>query len=217
MGSRHRNWEGNLVSQQPPGESEPEGPSYNPPPQGEPPPQGPQPQPQYPQQQQPRYPQQPQQGYPQQPQPGYPPQQPPGYPPQPPGYPPPGYPQQPLPFGSPGGPGSQEERNWAMLCHLSSFAGFVVPILGSIGGPLVAWLMKKDQWPLVNDQGKEALNFQLSIMLYGVISFVLVFVIVGIFLILAVVIFDFVMVIIAAVEAQKGRAYRYPLCIRFVT
>ena len=116
----------------------------------------------------------------------------------------------------PGGPGSQEERNWAMLCHLAAFGGFIIPVAGSVIGPLVAWLVKRDVWPLVDDQGKESLNFQLSVLLYGIVCFVLIFVIIGIFLLFALVIFDFVMVILASIEANKGRAYRYPLCIRFV-
>ena len=119
-------------------------------------------------------------------------------------------------YGTPGGPGSQEERNWAMLCHLAAFAGFIVPVIGSVVGPLVAWLIKRDIWPLVDDQGKESLNFQLSVLLYGVICLALIFVIIGFFLLIALVIFDFVMIILAAIEANKGRAYRYPLCIRFV-
>ena len=116
----------------------------------------------------------------------------------------------------PGAPGSQEERNWAMLCHLAAFGGVIIPVLGSVIGPLVAWLVKRDVWPLVDDQGKESLNFQLSVLLYGVVCFVLIFVIIGIFLLFALVIFDFVIVILASIEANKGRAYRYPLCIRFV-
>jgi hypothetical protein len=60
---------------------------------------------------------------------------------------------------------NSEERNWAMTCHLASFAGYVLP-LGNIIGPLVAWLMKRDEFPLVDDQGKEALNFQISMTIY---------------------------------------------------
>jgi len=110
---------------------------------------------------------------------------------------------------------SQDEKTWGMLCHLSSFAGMIVPI-GNILGPLVIWLIKKAEMPFVDDQGKEALNFQISITIYFFASFLLVFVIIGIPLLIAVAIFDVVMTIIAAVKANGGEAYRYPLCIRII-
>ncbi|MGH2751053.1 MAG: DUF4870 domain-containing protein [Actinomycetota bacterium] len=131
----------------------------------------------------------------------------------------PGYPPGEHPTGRPappGGPGSQQERNWAMLCHIASFAGFIVPIAGSIVGPLAVWLLKRDEFPLVDDQGKEALNFQLSLLLYGLIAFVLVFVLIGFLLLALIAVFDVVMVVVAAIQASQGKAYRYPLCIRFV-
>jgi hypothetical protein len=80
----------------------------------------------------------------------------------------------------------------------------------------VIWLIKKDESAFVNDQGKEALNFQISIILYYIISFILVFVVIGIFMIWAVGIFSLVMCIIAAVKANGGEMYRYPLCIRLI-
>jgi uncharacterized protein len=112
--------------------------------------------------------------------------------------------------------GTQDERIWAMLCHLAAFAGFLVPIAGSVIGPFVVWQIKRAEYPLVDDQGKESLNFQLSMLLYGLIGFVLLLVLIGLLVLLFVAIFDVVMVIIAALQANNGRAYRYPLCIRFV-
>lgn len=121
-------------------------------------------------------------------------------------------------FGSmtpPPKPGNSDERMWAMLCHLSTFAGYVVP-MGNIIGPLVVWLIKKEEYPLVDDQGKEALNFQISITIYVFASIILSLLIIGIFLLIAVVIFDLVATIIAAIKANEGNYYRYPMTIRFI-
>ena len=117
--------------------------------------------------------------------------------------------------GKPPGSGSSDERMWGMLCHLSTFAGYLIPF-GNIVGPLVVWLIKKDEYAFVDDQGKEALNFQISITIYSLISAVLIFVIVGLPLLLAVIVFDLVMTIVAAVKANGGEYYRYPLTMRFV-
>ncbi len=108
-----------------------------------------------------------------------------------------------------------EQRNWALFAHLSALIGLVVP-LGFVLGPLVLWLIKKDQMPLVNEAGKEALNFQLTMLLGVVIAFVLMLVIIGVFLLAAIAVFDIVMVIIAAVQTSNGARYRYPLTIRFI-
>lgn len=111
--------------------------------------------------------------------------------------------------------GSSDERMWAMLCHLSAFAGYLVPF-GNILGPLVIWLIKKDQYAFVDDQGKEALNLQISIMIWAAVAAVLCFVIIGIPLLIAVVIFSIVMTIVAAIKANGGESYRYPLTIRLI-
>jgi len=108
-----------------------------------------------------------------------------------------------------------QERTWGMLCHLSALAGFIIPF-GNIIGPLVIWLIKKDESPFVDDQGKESLNFQISITIYCLIAAVLILVIIGIFLLIGLGIFAIVMIIIAAVKANNGEKFRYPLTIRFV-
>lgn len=110
---------------------------------------------------------------------------------------------------------SSDERMWAMLCHLSAFAGSVIPF-GNIIGPLVVWLLKKDEFPLVDDQGRESLNFQISILLYTFVSAVLFLAVVGIVLLPAVLIFALIMTVIATIKANSGIAYRYPLTIRFI-
>lgn len=111
---------------------------------------------------------------------------------------------------------SSEERMYAMLCHIVAFAGFLIPVVGNIVAPLVIWMMKKDSMPLVNDQGKESVNFQISISIYAIISSILSLAVIGIPLLIAVAIFDIVQLIIAGMAANEGKAYRYPLCLRLV-
>ncbi len=105
---------------------------------------------------------------------------------------------------------------WAMFCHLAGLAGYVMPLVGNIVGPLIFWQLKKDEYPFVDEHGKEAVNFQISMTLYAVISLLLFVVCVGPFLLVAVAIVDLVFLLIAAVKANNGQSYRYPLTIRFV-
>jgi uncharacterized Tic20 family protein len=110
---------------------------------------------------------------------------------------------------------SKDAKTFGMLSHLIAFAGFVFPF-GNLIGPLVIWLLKKDDFPFVDDQGKESLNFQISMTIYAMISIILIAVVIGIILIVAVVAFEVVMVIIASIRANDGVKYRYPLTIRFI-
>lgn len=147
----------------------------------------------------------------------------------------------------------QEAKKWGMLCHLSSlvwmplaFFGLAAPFLNLIGPVIILWL-KKDESAFVEAQGKESINFQLSMSLYSIVGF-LVFFILGLISLLVVGrlggvdpeinqrsqllpggielwqngalilfgIFQLVAAIVAAVKANKGELYRYPLTIRFV-
>jgi len=122
------------------------------------------------------------------------------------------------------GPGSKETdkdaRLWAMICHLSAFAGLVIPVVGCIVGPLIVWQIKKEEFPFVDEQGKEAVNFQISMSLYLLISapiwILLSFVCIGVLIPFAISIVDLVFLLIAAVKANDGQHYRYPLTIRFI-
>jgi hypothetical protein len=118
------------------------------------------------------------------------------------------------------GPGSKEvnkdARMWAMICHLAALAGLVVPVVGCIIGPLIVWQVKKEEFPFVDEQGKEAVNFQISMLIYGIVAGLLCFVCIGVVLLPAVAIFDIVFLLIAAVKANNGEHYRYPLTIRFI-
>jgi uncharacterized Tic20 family protein len=113
---------------------------------------------------------------------------------------------------------SKDARMWAMFCHLGGLAGLIpmTPIFGSIIAPLIIWQIKKDEFEFVNEHGKEALNFQISILIYALAAGLLCFVCVGFFLLPVVYIFDLVFLLIAAVKANNGEYYRYPICIRFV-
>ena len=102
-----------------------------------------------------------------------------------------------------------------MLCHLSALAGYIIP-LGNIIGPLIFWLMKKDQYPEVNRQGKESLNFQISMVIYLIISAFLILLIIGIFLLIALGLLNLILVIVAAVKSSQGERFKYPLTIEFV-
>jgi uncharacterized Tic20 family protein len=111
---------------------------------------------------------------------------------------------------------AKDERLWATFCHLGGLGMYVFPF-GNVIIPLVIWLIKKDEYPLVDDQGKESLNFQLSILIYTLVSAILLLAAVGVVLLAAVLIFDIVMIIIASIKANEGVAYRYPLTIRFIS
>jgi len=119
--------------------------------------------------------------------------------------------------GSPPAKGkNNEEYTWGMACHLSALAAFIGIPFGHILGPLVVWLIKRDQFPFVDAQGKEALNFQISMTIYAIVAFILCFVLIGIPLLIAIGILDLILVIVAAVKASTGQSYRYPLAIRFI-
>jgi uncharacterized protein len=111
---------------------------------------------------------------------------------------------------------TQDERTWGMLAHVAAFAAFVVPFLGGVLGPLVVWLIKRDQSDFVNDQGKEALNFNISVLLAWLICSTLVLVFIGILLGVALFIYWLAMTIIAGIRASEGTRYRYPFTLRLV-
>lgn len=113
---------------------------------------------------------------------------------------------------------SKDARMWAMFCHIAGLAGFIpmMPIFGSIIGPLIIWQIKKDEFEFVDEHGKEALNFQISILIYALISGLLCLACIGFILLPAVYLFDLIFLIIAAVKSNNGEHYRYPLCIRFI-
>lgn len=114
---------------------------------------------------------------------------------------------------------SKDTRMWAMFCHLAGLAGFVLPvILSGIIAPLIVWQIKKDDHPFIDEHGKEALNFQISMGIYSLVSLLLIPVFcIGAFLLPAVGIVNLVFLLIAGVKANNGQSYWYPpFTIRFV-
>ena len=107
-------------------------------------------------------------------------------------------------------------RSWCVACHLSALAGFVIPALGHILGPLIVWLIKRGDAPEIDAHGKEALNFQISMMIYNVVAGLLCFVLIGFPILIVLHILNVVFVIIAALRAGEGQFYRYPLTIRLI-
>ena len=110
---------------------------------------------------------------------------------------------------------SYEVRQGAMLCHLAAFLGFVFPF-GSVVGPLILWQMKKEKDAFIDDQGKEALNFQITVAIAWMACIVLAFAVVGFFLMFALAVATIVLTIIGSIKANKGIAYRYPLTWRVI-
>jgi uncharacterized Tic20 family protein len=111
---------------------------------------------------------------------------------------------------------NKDARTWATVCHLSALSAFVGIPLGNILGPLVVWLLKRNDHPFVDDQGKEALNFQISMTIYGIVAGILVILLVGIALLALVAVTDFILVIVASMKANDGERYRYPFTIRLI-
>jgi uncharacterized protein len=107
-------------------------------------------------------------------------------------------------------------RTWSMLCHLSALAGFIGIPFGHLAGPLLVWLLKRNDYPQVEEHGKEALNFQLSMTIYALFALLLILVLVGIPLLIVLVIVDIVLVVVASVKASNGEPFRYPLTIRLI-
>ena len=109
----------------------------------------------------------------------------------------------------------KDARNWAMMSHLSALAGYFIP-LGNILAPLVIWAVKKDESSFVEEQAKEAMNFQLTMTIAYLAACVLIFVVIGIFILIFLAIYALVMMIIAAIKTNDGENFRYPYTIRFI-
>ncbi|MGD0258440.1 MAG: DUF4870 domain-containing protein [Verrucomicrobiota bacterium] len=109
-----------------------------------------------------------------------------------------------------------------MLCHLSALAGYIIPF-GNVLGPLLIWQIKKNEFPSVEEHGKAALNFQLTVLIAlfvgAMAAFLLSFVCIGFLLIpvvVAIALCGLVFAIIAGIKANNGEAYRYPWSLALV-
>ncbi len=110
----------------------------------------------------------------------------------------------------------RSSKTWGMLCHLSSLCIFLGVPFGNVAGPLLVWLLKRDEFPYVDEQGKESLNFQICLSIYYIVAAMLIFVFVGFLLLPLLGLFQIIAVIVASVRANDGRPIRYPLTIRFL-
>lgn len=118
-----------------------------------------------------------------------------------------------LPPGFP----SDSERNWAVFCHLGGFALYLLPFaFGHILVPLVIWLTKRHDSAFIEENGREALNFQISVTIYAIGAGALAFLLIGLPLLFALAVFQFVLMVVASVRASQGEVYRYPLTLRLL-
>ncbi len=106
---------------------------------------------------------------------------------------------------------------WAMMCHLSSFAGIVCPIpFINVLAPLIVWMVKRDEHPFIDDNGREVINFQISLAIYTFVAAILCVILIGFPMLLVLWIVDIVATIKAALRARDGYFYEYPMTIRFL-
>ncbi len=107
-------------------------------------------------------------------------------------------------------------RTWAALCHASALLGVFLHFPGHLLGPLIVWLTKRGDSVEIDAHGKEALNFQISMLIYNVVAAVFCLILIG-FVFLAILwVLNAILVIIAAIQASEGKFYRYPMTIRFL-
>ena len=121
-------------------------------------------------------------------------------------------PQPPAPASST----SSEVRTWSVLCHASALLGLVFHFFGHLLGPLIVWLIKRDLSPEIDANGKESLNFQISMLIYNLVAAVFCLILVGFFFLAVLWVLNAVFVIIASIQASDGKFYRYPMTIRFI-
>lgn len=110
---------------------------------------------------------------------------------------------------------SSETQSWLIGVHLSALAAFIIPF-GNILGPLVIWLIKREQMPEVDIHGKAVLNFQISLAIYFIIAAFTIIILIGFVLAPLVALFGLIMTIIGAVKASQGELFKYPLSIPFL-
>ena len=111
----------------------------------------------------------------------------------------------------------KDARMWAVVAHLSPLLGWLIPYAGNIILPLLVWLLKREESPFVDDQGKEAVNFQITVTILMAISTVMIAVFcIGFLMMIVVGIGSLILMILAAIQANNGVAYRYPYILRLI-
>ncbi len=99
-----------------------------------------------------------------------------------------------------------DTRKWGMICHLGGFAGLIIPLIGGVLCTLILWQWKKQELPFVDEQGKQAVNFQITMLAYLLIAALIS----AGALVLPVGIVNIVFMVIAAMKANAGEHYKYP-------
>ncbi|HOF42096.1 MAG TPA: DUF4870 domain-containing protein [Candidatus Hydrogenedentes bacterium] len=110
----------------------------------------------------------------------------------------------------------KDERMWGMACHLSGAAILTCIPFANVLGPFVIWMLKREDYAFVDKEGKEAVNFQLTMFIAMAIGYVLSLLGIGLLILLAVAVVDLIFVLIASMKANEGESYRYPLTFRFI-
>ncbi len=103
-----------------------------------------------------------------------------------------------------------------MFCHLGALIGLLGNGVGFLVVPLIVWLIKKEDHPFIDEQGKEAVNFQITMFLALFAGALLALVLVGFVILFGTMILMIVLPIVASIKASNGESYRYPLTIRFI-
>lgn len=110
----------------------------------------------------------------------------------------------------------QEARKWGMICHLIALVGLLGNGIGFLLGPLAVWLIKREDDPFIDEQGKEALNFQITMFIALFVSALCVLILIGFVMLFICLVLMVVFPIIASLKANQGIHYRYPFAFRFL-
>jgi uncharacterized protein len=109
----------------------------------------------------------------------------------------------------------KSDVNWSMIAHLGGLGAYVLPF-GNIWIPLLVWLAKRKEGANIDQAGKEAVNFNISFSIYGLIAGLMCFVFIGFLLLPVILITHLILVARAGLAANKGESFQYPLTLRFV-
>ena len=111
---------------------------------------------------------------------------------------------------------TEQEKTWATIVHIAGFFGYIMPALGAVLGPLLVWLLKKEGMPFVEEQGREAINFNITCLLASLVCLPLCMVVIGYPLLLIVGGYWLIFTIIAAIKVNRGEAYKHPFVLRLI-
>jgi uncharacterized Tic20 family protein len=110
----------------------------------------------------------------------------------------------------------REVRKWAMICHIIALVGLLGNGIGFLIAPLIVWLIKREDHPFIDQQGKEAVNFQITMFIILFISLILALVVIGFLFMIIIAFLMTIFPIIGAIRANEGNDYKYPISIRFI-